>query len=68
MRFRDGSNRETASDCVQILEKVRQKLWQYLDERSGKKARAVHGKSKLTDTEKDETGEEQSQERAHHFL
>jgi hypothetical protein len=34
----------------------------------GEKARAVHGKSELTETEKFETGEAQSQERAHHFL
>jgi hypothetical protein len=30
-------------------------------------ALGVHGKPKLTETEKGETGEEQSQEHAHHF-
>jgi hypothetical protein len=36
--------------------------------RSGKKARAVHGKTKLTETEKGETDEEQSQEHVHNFF
>jgi hypothetical protein len=33
----------------------------------GRKALGVHGKPKLTENEKGETGEEQSQEHAHHF-
>jgi hypothetical protein len=37
-------------------------------ERLGKKAWAIHGKSKLTGTERGKTGEEQSQEYGHHFL
>jgi hypothetical protein len=38
MLFHDGSNKRTASNFVQILEKVRQRPWQWLDNRSGKKA------------------------------
>jgi hypothetical protein len=34
----------------------------------GEESRAVHGKSKLTENEKGETGEEQSQEHAYYFL
>jgi hypothetical protein len=33
----------------------------------GEEASAVHGKSKLSENEKGETGKEQSQEHAHHF-
>jgi hypothetical protein len=51
---------------VQISEKVWQRPWQWLDKRLGKKAWAVHGKSKLTKTEKSET--EQSKMHAHNFL
>jgi hypothetical protein len=50
------------------LGKVRRRPWQWLDNRSGKKAWAIHGKSKPTETEKGKTGEEKSQEHAHHFL
>jgi hypothetical protein len=42
--------------------------WQWIDKHSGKKAWATHGYSKLTETEKGETGEDQSQEHAHNFL
>jgi hypothetical protein len=42
--------------------------WQWLDKCSGKKALAIHGKPKLTMTDKGKTGEEQSQEHVHHFL
>jgi hypothetical protein len=49
-------------------EKVRQRPWQWLDNRSGKRAWTVHGKSELTEAEKDETGEDLSQEHARHFL
>jgi hypothetical protein len=53
MQFRDGSNKGTASNCVQILEKMWQGPWQWLDKHSGKKAWAVHRKSKLTKTKKE---------------
>jgi hypothetical protein len=49
--------------CIKFcadLEKGRRRPWQWLDKRSGKKAWAVHGKFKLTETEKGDTGEEQS--------
>jgi hypothetical protein len=36
-------NSECASNFVQILEQVRQRPWQWLDKRSGKKVRTVHG-------------------------
>jgi hypothetical protein len=34
----------------------------------GKKVLAVHGKSKLAETEKGKTGEEQNEEFVHNFL
>jgi hypothetical protein len=37
---------------------VRLRSWKLLDKRSGKKAWAIHGKSKLAETEKDEIGED----------
>jgi hypothetical protein len=68
MWFRNGSNKGTAKNVVQFLEKVQWRPWQWLDKCLGNKARAIHGKSKLTKTEKGETGEEQRKEHAHHFL
>jgi hypothetical protein len=59
-------NSECASVSAQILEKVQWRPWQWWDKHLGKKAWALHGKSKLTETKKDETGEEQSQEHDHH--
>jgi hypothetical protein len=53
---------------VQISEEVQRRPWKLLCRRSGKKAWAVHGKSKLTETEKGETGEGQSQEHVHHIF
>jgi hypothetical protein len=47
------------------LGKVWQRPWHWLERN---KAQAVHRKSKLTETEKGETGEEQSQEHDNHFL
>jgi hypothetical protein len=71
VRFRDVSDNGTAN-VHQVLCKSRQRVlrrpWQWLDKRLGKKAWAVHGKSKLTQTKKGEKGEEQSEENAHHFL
>jgi hypothetical protein len=60
MRFRNECDKGTASNLAQISEKV--------DMRSGKKAWALHGKSKITDTWKGEKDEKQSQEHAYHFL
>jgi hypothetical protein len=54
------SDKGTASNFVQISEKVRRRLWQWLNKRSGKRAWAIQGKSKLTGTEKGEAGEGQS--------
>jgi hypothetical protein len=68
MRFCNGSNKGTASDFVQISWKVPWRPWKWLDKHSGKKAWTVHGKSKLTETVKGETDEEQSQAHAHNFL
>jgi hypothetical protein len=68
MRFRDGSDKGTTSQFVQVSEKVRRRPWQWLDKRSGKEAWVVHGKSKLMETEKGETYEGQIQEHVHHFL
>jgi hypothetical protein len=52
MWFRDGYD----SDCAASLCKSRKNLgrrpWQWLDKRSEKKVWALHGKSKLTETEK----------------
>jgi hypothetical protein len=52
MRFHDRSYKGTESHFVQISGIVRQRPWKLLDKRSGKKAWAVHGKSKLIETEK----------------
>jgi hypothetical protein len=70
MRFRDGSGWGTASNFVQIEEKLRRGPRQWLDKRSGNKARTVHGKSKLTETEKCEykIGDDQSKEHTHYFF
>jgi hypothetical protein len=48
MRFCNVSNKGTASKFVQISEKMQLRPWQWL----GKKAWAIHRKSKLTDSEK----------------
>jgi hypothetical protein len=53
---------------MQISEISTKETLAILDKRSGKKAWAVHGKSKLTETEKGEKGEEQSQDHANHFF
>jgi hypothetical protein len=58
MRFGEGSNKGTASHFVQISEKLLRGPWQLLNKRSRKKALTVYGKSKLTETEKEETNEE----------
>jgi hypothetical protein len=68
MRFRNGSDKGRASNFEKISEKIRRRPCQWLDKRSGKRAWAVHAKSKLTETEKGETGEGQSQEHFHHYL
>jgi hypothetical protein len=52
IRFRNVSDKGTASNCVQISEKVQQRPWQSLDKRLGTKAWAVHEKSKFTEIEK----------------
>jgi hypothetical protein len=67
LRFCNGLNKETALNFVQISGKVR-RPWQYLGKRLGKKAQAVYGKFKHTETKKGETGEDQSQEHDRHFL
>jgi hypothetical protein len=58
MRFHNGSDKGIATDFVQISEKVLRRPWQWLDKNSGKTAGVVHGKSRLTETEKGETDEE----------
>jgi hypothetical protein len=68
MWCRNGSNKGIASHFVEISGKVGRRPSKWLDKRSGKKEWAVYGKYKLTETEKGETVEEQSQEHAHHFL
>jgi hypothetical protein len=57
MRFPDCSDEGTASDFVQIKGKLRRRTRQ-----------GLHGKSKFTETEKGEKGEEQCQKHANHFL
>jgi hypothetical protein len=63
------SDRECATDSVQISEKMRRRPCQCLDKRSEKKAWAVHGCLNGVlgpgQTEEGETCEEQSQEHAH---
>jgi hypothetical protein len=67
MRFRDGSDKGSASNVVQISEKVGRRPWQWWDKRSGKKAWTLHWKYKLTEIEKGKTGEEQSHDHARNF-
>jgi hypothetical protein len=68
--FPDGSYKGTASDFVQISEKVWHRPWQWLHKHLGKKALAVHGclngMLSSRQTERGETGEKQSQEHAQH--
>jgi hypothetical protein len=45
-------NSDYASNFVQIMENVRRRPWQWLHNRSGKKAWTVLGKPKLTETGK----------------
>jgi hypothetical protein len=67
MRFRDGSHKGTASNCVQISEKVRWKTWQRFDKGSGEIQEPTRN-VQVTETEKSATGIEQSQKHAHNFL
>jgi hypothetical protein len=63
---------DSTDNVHQILcksrKKVQRRSWELLDERSGKEAWAIHLTSKLTEAEKGETVEEQSQEHAHNFV
>jgi hypothetical protein len=69
MRYRNGSDKVTASNIVQISEKVQLRPpWQWLDKLLGIKHEPCPRNSKINETEKGKTGEEQSQEHAHHFL
>jgi hypothetical protein len=68
MRFRDGSDKGAASNVAKNSEKVRRRPWQWLDKRSGKKAWAYTESPNSPRPKNGETGEEQSQEHAHHFL
>jgi hypothetical protein len=52
MRFRDGSDRGTASNFVQSAAEIL--LW--IDTRSAKKACSIQGKSEFTEYAKGETG------------
>jgi hypothetical protein len=52
--FRDGSDKWTTSNVLQISEKVQRRPWQWWDKHSWKKAWAVEAKSKVTETEKGE--------------
>jgi hypothetical protein len=53
---------------VHISEKSATDTLAMIRQALGKKAFTVHRKSKLNETEIDETGEEKSQDYAHHFL
>jgi plasmid maintenance system killer protein len=66
MRFLDRSDKGTASNYVQILEKRVAKILAMIRQAFGEESMSCR-KSKHTETEKGETGEEQSQEHVHHF-
>jgi hypothetical protein len=61
MQLYDGPGKGTASDFVKVSGKV-------VKQEFGDESIAVHGKSKLTDTGKGKTNEEQSQEHALNFV
>jgi hypothetical protein len=63
MQFHNESGKGTES-VHNILRKFRKNIGQT----SGKKAWAVYGKSKLIETENDETDEQQTEEHAHNFV
>jgi hypothetical protein len=50
--FCNGSDSAGSSNVVQSRKKVRQRPWQWLEKCSGKRAWAVHRKSKFTKTKK----------------
>jgi hypothetical protein len=68
MKCRDGSDKGTALNVVQISENVSRRPQKRLDKRLRKKAWAVNEKFQLIDTKKGESEEEQSQEHVYHFL
>jgi hypothetical protein len=71
MRFRDGSNKGTASHFVQISEKVQNALAvirQSFGEETMSRTRVFERNALFKADGKGETSEEQSQEHAHHFL
>jgi hypothetical protein len=51
-QFRDESDKRTASNFVQVSEKVQRRLWLWIGKLLEKKTWAVHGKYKPTETEK----------------
>jgi hypothetical protein len=66
--FMMDSTMEQHETFCKSQKKVRQRLWQWLDKRLGKKTWAVHRKSKFTETDKGKAGQRESQKHAHHFL
>jgi hypothetical protein len=68
MRFRDESDKGTASDLCKSRKESATETLAMIRQAFGRKVWTWHGKSKFTETVKGETGEEQSEERAHYFL
>jgi hypothetical protein len=68
MQFHNGSDKGTNNKCCANLRKNVIKTLPMIRQAFREESMTVYEKYKLTETDKGETGEEQSQERAYPFL